>query len=145
MFPKAPITYSDTRGFLIPLSAIIVVGISILAIAISDMSSQSSQASVTEGVSVQAFYAAESGAYYGMNQLIFDVTDRAIADVNCAAVNGDTINFTTNGLQSCSANIFCILSTVTGNPQSFYTIRSEATCGSGSLISERIVEVSSFL
>ena len=133
------------RGFLIPVAAIIIVGIGVLAIAISRIASQSSQASVIEGISAQAFYAAESGAHYGMSVLMFDVTDRTVADTNCATVTGTTLNFTVTGLQACSALITCAVATVTGNVQSFYTIRSEASCGSGDIQAERIVEVSSYM
>ncbi len=145
MSPEKPFSRARSRGFLIPLAAIVVVGIAVLAIAISDMAAQSSQAVVVEGLSVQAFYAAESGAYYGMHQLLFDVSDRAVADANCIALNGSTLNFTALGLQACSSDIFCTTATAAGNPQSFYTIRSEASCGAGDLTAERIIEVTSFL
>lgn len=137
--------YRQARGFLIPLSAILLVGIGVLAVAINRISSQSSYASFLEGVSNQAFYAAESGAYYGMSQLMFDVDDRTVADTNCAGLTGNSLNFTANGLQNCSTDITCVVSTVSGNPLSFYTIRSEASCGSGDIFAERTVEVSSFL
>ncbi|MFL0799970.1 MAG: MSHA biogenesis protein MshP [Agarilytica sp.] len=145
MSPNSRFVFHHAQGFLIPAAAIIVVGVAVLATAITRITSQSSQASVTEGISLQAFYAAESGAYYGMNRLMFDVTDRAISDANCAALSGSTINFSTNGLQSCSTTVTCAVDTVGGDPRSFYSIRSSATCGSGDIFAERIVEVSSFL
>ena len=124
------------------MAAILVVGIAILALAISRMASQSGQSSIIEGISAQAFYAAESGAQYGMNQLMFNVTSRTVSDANCGAL-GTTINFTAAGLSACSATISCSIGTVGGNPESFYTIRSEGSCGSGAMLAERIVEVSS--
>lgn len=133
-----------SRGFLIPVAAMIVVGIAVLAIAISRMSSQTFQASIIEAISAQAFYAAESGASFGMTQLMFNVDDRAIADVNCDALS-TTVNFNAPGLRACSAVISCTRSSAVGSPLSFYTIRSEASCGGGDLIAERIIEVSSFL
>lgn len=116
-----------------------------LAVAINRIASQMSQSSVVEGISLQAFYAAESGAYYGMNRLMFDVTDRTVADANCTALSGSVLNYTAVGLQVCSATITCTISSVGGSPLSFYSIRSDASCGSGSIFAERIVEVSSYL
>lgn len=132
------------KGFLLPVAMIMIVGIGVMAIAISQIASQSSQSSVVEGLSIQAFYAAESGAQFAMNRLMFNTNSRAQADANCAAVNGSSLNFTANGLQACSTALSCSTNTVAGNPQSFYTIVSAASCGSGELAAERSVEVSSF-
>ncbi len=146
MFHRRSLPNRDRQGgFLIPVAAMIVVGVAALALAISRITSQSSQASVVEGISMQAFYAAESGAYYGMSRLMFDVTSRAVADTNCTAVNGSTLNYSANGLQACSATITCSTASVGGSPLSFYTIRSSASCGSNEIFSQRIVEVSSYL
>lgn len=138
-------SYSRSGGFLIPMAAMIVVGVAVMATAIARIASQSGQASFVEGVSLQAFYAAESGAYYGMNRLMFDVTNRTVADANCTGFSGSVLNYPANGLQACSATITCVISTVGGSPLSFYSIRSEASCGSGDIYAERIVEVSSYL
>lgn len=147
MFPSR--RYKNIRpkqkGFLIPVAAMIVIGIGVLAVAINRITSQSSQASVAEGISMQAFYAAESGAYYGMSRLMYDVSARATADANCTALSGSVLNYSVTGLQVCSATITCTVSVVGGSPQSFYTIRSNASCGSGEIFSQRIVEVSSYM
>lgn len=135
----------SSGGFLIPLSAILLLGIGVLAVAINRIASQSTHSSVVEGISIQAFYAAESGAYFGMNQLMFDTDDSGVADTNCAGLTGSAISFTATGLQNCSANITCTVDTVVGSPLSFYTIRSDASCGSGDIFAERTVEVSSYL
>ncbi|MFT5082919.1 MAG: MSHA biogenesis protein MshP [Lentisphaeria bacterium] len=134
------------KGFLIPLAAFIVFGIGLLAVAINKIASQSSHASVLEGISLQAFYAAETGAQYGMNRLMFDVTDRLVSDANCAALAGGiTLNYTAAGLQACSATISCSMNTVAGFPFSFYAVRSEASCGSGEIAAQREIEVSARL
>jgi len=135
----------QNKGFLIPLAAIIIVGVAILAAAISRFTSQSSQASVLEGISIQAFYAAESGANVAMNQLMFNVDDRSTADANCDALSGRVVNFSTAGLQVCQAIISCSRSNIVGSPQSFYNISSSGTCGSGDIFARRIIEVSSFM
>lgn len=140
-----PLAHRQTnRGFLIPVAAILVVGIGVLALAISRMTSQAGQSSIIEGISAQAFYAAESGAQYGMNRLMFNVSDRTVSDANCGSL-GTTLNFSATGLAACSATISCSVGSVGGDPRSFYTIRSEGACGSGTMIAERIIEVSSSL
>ena len=161
MFPSKPLklTYSyanrkfhlpqkQSAGFLIPLSLFILVGLGVLAIAISRMSSQANTSFTLEGVSAQAFYAAETGAQYGMHRLMFDVDDRTTSDANCAAMPANVDNFpraSAAGLQACAISLSCDRATVSGSPKSFYTIRSSATCGSGNLSSTRTIEVSAFM
>lgn len=132
----------SVRGFLIPAAAIILVGITALALVINRIASQSSQASVLEGLSLQAFYAAESGANFAMNQLFFNVSDRSVADSNCDNFDdSDVASFSAIGLQSCSASVICQRESVAGNTRSFYTVTSTGSCGDGELIAERVIEV----
>lgn len=131
-------------GFLIPLGAFIVVGLALLALAISRFTSQSSVSSVQEGLSLQAFYAAESGAQWGMSTLLFDVNNRAVADTNCNGAVNDTLTFTANGLQSCNVTVSCIVDTVAGITTSFYTLTSAANCGSGELTAQRTIQAKAF-
>ncbi len=130
------------HGFLMPLAVFIVVGLAFLALAISRISSQATESSFLEGVSIQAFYAAESGAQFGMNQLLFDVTTRAAATTNCTALSGGTtITFNlVPGLEVCSTNVSCPLSSEPG----YFVIRSDANCGSGAVYAERSIEASAF-
>lgn len=145
MFHKKIRSQKYNKGFLIPLAAIIIVGVGVLAIAISRFSAQSSQASVLEGISLQAFYAAESGAYYALNQLVFNVDDRNISDANCDALLGQVVNFSAVGLQTCQVTVSCVRTNVLGNPQSFYAISSSGTCGGGDIFAQRTIQVSSSL
>ena len=133
------------QGFLIPLAAIIVVGLGILSLAIARLSSQANESSVLEGLSAQAFYAAESGAYYGLNQLIYDETIRTTVDSNCTGIS-TTLNFSTAGLSSCSTTVSCSCSgaCLGSGTVSYYTINSAASCGAGNLVAQRTVEVASF-
>lgn len=140
MFPDC----RSQRGFLLPVAMVLIVGIGVMAIAINRIASQSSQSSVAEGLSVQAFYAAESGAQLAMSRLLFNVNSRALVDANCAALDGTSLNFTASGLQACSTTLSCSISNVAGNPQNFYTLVSDASCGSGDLAAERSVEVKTF-
>lgn len=145
MFPDRFAPAKKQGGFLIPLAAIIVVGLAVLALAISRISSQTGTAAIQEGVSVQAFYAAESGAQIAMNQLFFNAADRAAVDGNCIAVSGSTINYAVVGLDTCSASISCTQNPDAGNTTSFYVITSAASCGSGNLVAERTIQVSAYM
>lgn len=145
MFPDRFAPAKKQGGFLIPLAAIIVVGLAVLALAISRISSQTGAAAVQEGVSVQAFYAAESGAQIAMNQLFFNAVDRVAVDGNCSAVSGSNIDFNVPGLDTCSTSISCEQNTDAGNTASFYLITSAASCGSGNLVAERTIQVSAYM
>lgn len=133
------------RGFLIPLAAIIVVGLAVMALGIHSLSRQTSTSTITQGLSVQAFFAAESGGQYALNRLLFNVSDNAVSDANCVAISGTTINFSAPGLQSCQAEISCLVSVAVGSSLSFYLIESRGSCGAASLFAERRIEISAYL
>ena len=142
---RKPDPTNRQRGFLIPLAAIILVGIAVLALAISRISGHSHITATQEGLSVQAFFAAESGAQFGMNQLFYNVSDRATADGNCAAVSGASINFSVAGLTTCRAALACVRSIDAGDTTSFYLVTSAARCGSGDVLAERTIQISAFM
>jgi len=142
MFPESS---CKQQGFLVPLALFIVVGLAALAVAIAYMSAQGSGSSVREAISAQTFYAAESGAQYAMNKIFYPSAQRAAADANCAAVNGQTLNFNAPGLRSCSAVLSCSRSVNASDTISFYTVYSAATCGSGDLGAERTIEVAAYI
>lgn len=137
--------HRNQHGFLVPLAAIIVVGLGVLAIAISRISGQGASIVTQEGLAVQAFYAADSGAQYGMNQIYFTATDRASADANCTGISVSSLSYSVTGLNLCATNIACSIATDGANTTSYYTITSEASCGSGDLLAERTVQVSAFI
>lgn len=127
------------------MAAIIVLGLGILAVAIGRISGQTAVAASRAGLSVQAFYAADSGAQYGMNQVFFSASDRATADANCLGFAGANLNYSVTGLGACGATITCSISTDAGNTTSFYQLVSSATCGSGPDAAQRIVAVSAVM
>ena len=124
---------------------------------------QTSTSAVLEMVTVQTFYAAESGAQRGMQTLFFpDPGVRNIVDTRCNAMSS-TYNFTVPGLKGCSAVVSCVCRyqdnslcapgiaanySSTALPDtltSFYTVTSAATCGTGNIRSTRTIEAGSFL
>jgi len=132
-------------GFLIPVAIFIIAGLSLLAISMTRLSSQSGMSSFREGLSMQAFYAAESGVQYAFNRVLFPGADRAVADTACAAVNGSSLSFTVSGLTGCTANLSCVSSINGSNTVSYYSVTSSASCGSADLSTERSISATAYL
>ncbi len=131
------------RGFLMLTAIFILVVLGFFSLTISRNTTRTHFASTLEGVSLQAFYAAESGAQYAMNQLFYNAPDRLAVDVNCAAVNGDSQNYTVAGLSACSSTVSCSSRVLAG--VGYYTVRSTGSCGSGSLSAQRTIAVSALM
>ncbi len=154
------------QGFLLPLAIFIVVVMGMFALVIARTTIQSNTSATLEAISTQTFYAAESGAQRGMQALYFPTApvdnSRQQVDGRCVALN-TTHTFIVPGLNNCSAVVTCTCrfqdnvscapvtaanysSTAAQNRlTSFYTITSQATCGSGNLRSVRTIEAGSFL
>ena len=126
-------------GFMMPLALFIVIGLGALAIAISRMGSGNYSSAVQEALSVQAFFAAESGAQYGLHRLLFDVSSKADADARCAAINGASLIFVVAGLRDCSVQLSCTTVSNSGDSAGVYRIQSTSSCGSAALLAQRSV------
>lgn len=146
-----------------PLAIFIIVVMGIFALVISRNTIQTSTSVALETVSAQAFYAAESGAQRGMQNLFFpDASLRQQVDARCVGLNA-THTFNVNGLKNCSAVVTCTCrygdntscspttaanytsAAATKITTSYYTIASAAACGSGTLRAVRTIEAGSFL
>jgi MSHA biogenesis protein MshP len=169
MFPES-LTSSNYKsnvrqqGFLLPLSVFIVVVMGLFALVLSRNTIQSNTSAVQEAISTQAFYAAESGAQRGMQNLFFpDARIRQQVDTRCVDMVSNNVVFTVPGLNSCTAVVSCTCrfsddsncapitaanysaEAIPERVNSFYRITSEATCGSKNLRSVRTIEVGAFL
>lgn len=145
MSPKSlSLSATKQRGFLIPLAAFVVIIMGVLAMTMSRVTSQTGVGATLEGVSTQAFYAAESGAQHAMYQLFFNKFTRAAVDNSCNGMT-NVINYSVTGLTTCSANLSCTIANDAGNTTSFYTITSTGSCGAGQISAQRIVQVSAFM
>lgn len=145
---------SQQRGFLIPLAIFIVVVMGLLALALARTTTQTGLATAQELISLQAFYAAESGAQKGMNKLFPpgfdsdpDVAVRAGVNGRCTSGFTETLNFSgVQGLSACSTEISCeCMSCNPADATSFYTITSVGSCGTGVISAVRTIKVGSFL
>jgi len=147
MFPNpAPKKiFRKQQGFLIPLALFILVVMGALALTISRTSTQTQASAIQEFTSVQAFYAAESGAQRGMQRLFLNANiKRPDVDGRCTGWN-QTFNFTADGLKACNAQVNCTFVVDGANTRSFYTITSLGSCGADQYRAERTIQVGSFM
>jgi MSHA biogenesis protein MshP len=137
---------SRERGFLMPLAAFLVVMMALFALTMSRNTGQSAISSTQEHISLQSFYAAESGAQMGMSQLFFraGALDRACADDVCLNTLADP-PANIPGFASCTVTLACTRNTNAADTVSFYQITSTANCGAGNITAQRLVQVSSLI
>lgn len=160
------------QGFLLPLAIFIVVVMGLFALVLSRNTIQAGTSAVQEVISTQAFYAAETGAQLGMQNLFFpDASSRQQVDQRCVGattifpiIRTYTAGTATDvpGLNGCTVTVNCACLYQDNNTcapataanyagtgstplSSFYRITSAATCGSGNLSATRTIEVGSFL
>ncbi len=140
-------------GFLMPVAIFIVVIMGLFALMIWRTSVQTNRAAVQELLTTQAFYAAESGAQVGMNDLFYpNASSKAIVDNQCANMGSLNLNFSgIDGLNLCSATVTCECSDENGAAcapsadYSFYTLSSVGECGSGDFRAQRSLRISSYM
>jgi MSHA biogenesis protein MshP len=148
------------QGFLLPLALFIIVVLGSMSLVVSKKVAQSSSSYVLNGISVQTFYAAESGAQAGLHELFFLDTDRQLVDGRCEAMAiSRTLNV--DGLKNCTVTVACAChyengdvcdqtdSThylgISGISHSFYTIDSAAQCGVAPMLAKHKIEVGASL
>lgn len=134
-------------GFLIPLAIFIVVVMGLLAIALARTTTQTGLATAQELLSLQAFYAAESGAQHGMNVLFFpDASNRAAVNARCVSLNEAPSFGSAPGLAACSAQVTCVCADCAPtDATSYYTLTSIGSCGAGAISAQRTVRVGAFM
>lgn len=157
------------QGFLIPLAIFILVVMSMFGLVLSRNTNLTAASPTLELMTLQAFYAAESGSYRGMKHLFFpDASTRNGVDIRCGELNTThpwnlPHDFTVDGLKLCTAVVTCtcaytdespcvpgtaanyLPSTPVGQLTSFYTIESVATCGSGNFRAVRTIETGAMM
>ena len=143
MFPNR----KAQRGFLVPLALFIIVVMAGFAITIARTSSQSNTSVIQSVVGVQAFYAADTGAQWGLNQLFYQGAPltRASVDAACNGLTGASLNLAADGLRNCTAQLQCSVSTDPANTTSYYQVTSSSSCGNAPVFSERTVQVSAMM
>lgn len=127
-------------GFSLPVAIFVLVLLSLLGAAMTRMLATGAQSVGFEVLSTRAFYAAESGAQWGMNTLFPPVSNPA---GTCFAQQD--LNFSTSGLAGCSAQVTCagpvVVANAGGATSTQFRISSRGTCGSGTDTTTRVIEV----
>ncbi|MCW8875625.1 MAG: PilX N-terminal domain-containing pilus assembly protein [Kangiellaceae bacterium] len=140
MFLSAPIHKNKLKltrskyeqGISLAVLLFILIIIGLLATALTNLTSQSTQSNAQQIIATRAFFAAESGANL-QAQSIFPITGAS----SCA---NQTYNFTGNGLNGCTATTVC--NTITVNSEDYFQVTSTGQCNSGQpLQATRTIEV----
>lgn len=127
---------------MIPLALFILVGLLALAIVAARLTGQSATSATLEGLSTQAFYAAESGGQYGMNRIFYGTADSSQAQAKCAGLTSEVLDFSAGsavGLRACRASVTCEVDPTSPH---FYVITSQGSCGAGEMSAQRTIQIS---
>lgn len=145
MFPDAinRTSLGRQQGFSLPVAVFILVIMALLAAGIATLSSHSNLSAAQEELSNRAFYAAESGASWGMSRLFFNAggaANKTFSDGACDAIGASfNLPFTQTGLSGCSAVVSCTRQT--SGTVGYYTLQSAGNCGTGQAQAVRRVQV----
>ena len=113
---------SRQRGFGMPMVVFILVIMTLLAAAMVRLTTTGALSIASEAQSTRAFYAAESGAQWAVNQL-FPPSGGGGA---CAAAT--PLAYAAAGLTGCTANVTCVTQGIF-NGNTHYLITSTGSCG----------------
>lgn len=120
-------------GVSLAILLFIIIIISLLAVALARLNSQSNMANAQQVIAARALFAAESGAQLQAAR-IFPVAGGAGLCAN------QVFNFAVSGINSCSASTTC--SSVTINSVNYYQVTSQGVCASGTSVqASRTLEV----
>lgn len=123
---------SAQRGLGLPAAIFVITLLAVLAVAINALVAQNDAAFEEEVLLTRAFYAAESGAGFGLNALFppaefpgYASGAGAVAG-SCAVADND-YDLVAAGLSACKATVSCTVdATVAG--VDYFTITSVGTC-----------------
>ncbi len=122
------------QGFSLPVAIFILVIMALIGTAAVSLMQRSMEGVGNEVMSTRAFFAAESGAQYAMNQL-FSLTGAA---ANCPATY-PVQNYNSTGIASCTATVQC--SGVTVGSKTYYTVTSTGNCSTGDINATRQIQL----
>lgn len=127
-------------GSFLVVAVVIIVVMSLVALALFKISSSNSRAVVAEVYGARAYQAAQSGMQVFLTELYPLGTDGA----SSAACVNQTYNFNVDGLQNCSAVVSCNDYNFTDHFIVRYSILSEGECSFGGDVSSRVLAVEAF-
>lgn len=122
-------------GLGLPSALFLIVIMVLIVAAINQLNEMNALAYGREWLSMRAFYAAESGA---QTAAIY-VLNPAQALPTCDANFISALSLPASGLSGCSVGVSCGLQTVAS--ESYYTLTSTGTCGTGMDQATRVIQV----
>lgn len=121
---------SRQQGVGLPAAIFVITLMAILAVAISQLVFDNARNFEEETLLTRAFYAAESGAGFGMHALFppqeFPEYQNGV-DSAAACITETEFAFTVDGLNECTATVTCTLDATVDNVE-YYTIVSIGQC-----------------
>jgi MSHA biogenesis protein MshP len=120
------------RGLGLPAAIFVITLLAVLAVAINALVAQNDAAFEEEVLLTRAFYAAESGAGFGLNALFPPqefpgyATGAGTLAGSCAVANA-TYTLEVPGLNACTAAVSCVVDASVAGVD-YYTITSVGTC-----------------
>ena len=125
-FSSKPLTRNRQRGIGLPAAIFVITLMSAIAVAINLLVSQNTASFEEEIRLTRAFYAAESGAGFGVRALFPASEYPHDAVASCSALT--TYEFAVPGLHDCRAEVSCELD-VTVDDVDYHLITSRGICG----------------
>lgn len=125
-FRNKPLALHRQRGIGLPAAIFVITVMTAIAVAINLLVSQNTASFEEEVRLTRAFYAAESGAGFGVRALFPASEYPHTAVANCPAMS--TYEFSVPGLMDCRAEVSCELD-VTVDDVHYHLITSRGICG----------------
>jgi len=120
------------KGIGLPATIFIIVILSLIVLALGDLTESSNIGFGQDYQSVHSFYAAESGAQVALNRVF-------VGGAACGALASLNFGSSASGIEGCSVALSCSPIVVLG--VEYRTFTSTATCGVGLEQSQRTIEV----
>lgn len=132
---KYILSKAKQQGVGLPATVFLISIMSLIVVAMSDLTEQSNLGFGQDYHSMRAFYAAESGAQIALNRVF-------VGGQSClsafAGLDFDSVT-ENQGLESCKVALDCNQVVIEGI--NYYTFSSVATCGTGIEQAQRSIEV----
>jgi len=119
-------------GFGLPLALFVITVLALLVVSMAQQQQGTGELRTIALQQTRAFYAAETAAQGAVNRLI-------PPDGSPGSCSSTSWTFSAPGLGGCQATVSCRVDNLGGN--SFYTLNSTGTCGTGRDQARRRIEV----
>jgi MSHA biogenesis protein MshP len=127
--------FNRQAGLGLPAAIFLIVVMILIVASINQLNELNAQAYGREWLSQRAFYAAESGAQTAAVLMLNGLETAPTCDANFI----NNLSLTAAGLNSCIINVACGSQTISS--ETYITLTSTSSCGTGADQATRIVQV----